>query len=104
MFGMVLKTSVNEFDFKVPILMVIMAAGFPSTGLSRFFVRVYYSDGTFNTWKVSKYGVISGQYFPVLSPNTGKYGPENNSVSGHFLRSTYLTIAVPIPEEEKKIT
>ena len=27
-------------------------------------------------WKVSKYGVISGPYFPVFSPNTGKYGPE----------------------------
>ena len=27
-------------------------------------------------WKVSKYGVISGPYSPVFSPNTGKYGPE----------------------------
>ena len=27
-------------------------------------------------WRVSKYGVFSGQYFPVFSPNTGKYGPE----------------------------
>ena len=26
--------------------------------------------------KVSKYGVSSGPYFPVLSPNIGKYGPE----------------------------
>ena len=25
---------------------------------------------------MSKYGVISGSYFPVFSPNTGKYGPE----------------------------
>ena len=25
---------------------------------------------------VSKYGVFSGPYFPVFSPNTGKYGPE----------------------------
>ena len=25
---------------------------------------------------MSKYGVISGPYFPVLSPNIGKYGPE----------------------------
>ena len=23
-----------------------------------------------------KYGVISGTYFPVFSPNTGKYGPD----------------------------
>ena len=33
------------------------------------------------TWKVSKYGVISGPYFPtkylsVFSPNAGKYEPE----------------------------
>ena len=25
---------------------------------------------------MSKYGIISGPYFPVFSPNTGKYGPE----------------------------
>ena len=25
---------------------------------------------------MSKYGVISGPYFPVFSPNTGKDGPE----------------------------
>ena len=24
-------------------------------------------------WKASKYGVFSGLYFPVFSPNTGKY-------------------------------
>ena len=27
-------------------------------------------------WKVSKHRVISGPYFPVFSPNTGKYGPD----------------------------
>ena len=27
-------------------------------------------------WKVSKYGVISGLYFPAFELNTGKYGPE----------------------------
>ena len=27
-------------------------------------------------WKLSKYGVISGPYFSVFSPNAGKYGPE----------------------------
>ena len=30
----------------------------------------------YTAWKVSKYGVISGPYSPVFSPNTGKYGPE----------------------------
>ena len=29
-----------------------------------------------SAWKVSKYGVISGPYSPVFSPNTGKFGPE----------------------------
>ena len=27
---------------------------------------------------MSEYEVISGPYFPVFSPNTGKYGPEIN--------------------------
>ena len=27
-------------------------------------------------WKVSKYGVFSGPYFPVFSPNAAKYEPE----------------------------
>ena len=27
-------------------------------------------------WKLSKYGVISGPYFTVFSPNAEKYGPE----------------------------
>ena len=29
-------------------------------------------------WKVSKYGVFSGPYFPVFSPNKGKNGQEKN--------------------------
>ena len=32
--------------------------------------------GSFTAWKVSKYGVISGPYFPVFSPNAGRCGPE----------------------------
>ena len=39
---------------------------------------------TITPWKVSKYGVFSGSYFPafglkylsIFSPNVGKYGPE----------------------------
>ena len=30
----------------------------------------------FAAWKVSKYRVFSGPYFPVFGLNTGKYGPE----------------------------
>ena len=40
-------------------------------------------------WKVSRYGGISGQYFPVFSPNAGKYGPE---IFGHFSRSAKVHI------------
>ena len=35
-------------------------------------------------WRVSKYEVISGLYFPVFSPNTGKYGPEITPYLGTF--------------------
>ena len=37
---------------------------------------ILYSGRYYTAWKVSKYGVLSGPYFPVFSPNTGKYGPE----------------------------
>ena len=30
----------------------------------------------YTAWKVSKYGVISGSYFPTANLKTGKYGPE----------------------------
>ena len=53
--------------------------------------------------KVSKYGVISGPYFPVFGLNTEIYGvnlrvqskyrkipTRNNSVFGHFSRSVGL--------------
>ena len=30
----------------------------------------------YTAWKVSKYGVIFGPYFPVFNANTGKYSPE----------------------------
>ena len=37
-----------------------------------------------------EYGVFSGPYFLVFSLNTGKYGPEKNSVFGHFSRSEHV--------------
>ena len=33
---------------------------------------------------MSKYRIFPGPYFTVFRPNTGKYGPEKNSVFGHF--------------------
>ena len=37
-----------------------------------------------SAWKVSKYGVLSGPYFPVFGLNTGKYGPEKTSYLNTF--------------------
>ena len=33
-------------------------------------------------WKVSKYEVLSGPYFPVFGLNTGKYGPRKTTSHG----------------------
>ena len=53
-----------------------------------------------------KYRVFSGPYFhalglnteylSVFSPNAGKYGPEKNSVFGHFSRSVSLIIVLRV--------
>ena len=41
-------------------------------------------DASVTARKVSKYGVISGPYFPVFRLNTGKYGPEITPYLGTF--------------------
>ena len=33
---------------------------------------------------MSKYGVFSGPYFPIFSPNTGKFGPEKTPYLDNF--------------------
>ena len=45
-------------------------------GKRNFCTKVDWYGLADTAWKVSKYGVISGRYFPVFSPNAGKYGPE----------------------------
>ena len=35
-------------------------------------------------WKVSKYGVFSGSYFPVFGLKTRKYGPEKSPYLDNF--------------------
>ena len=46
---------------------------------------------------------FSGPYFPLFSPNTGKYGPEN-SVFRHFLRSANVTkLTKDILESSRKV-
>ena len=39
-------------------------------------IKVRYRYVSFTASKVSKYGVFSGLYFPVLGLNAGKYGAE----------------------------
>ena len=59
-----------------------------------------HSNYSMTAWKVSKYGVISGPYFPIFGLNTAIYfvnlriqseyrkmWTRNNSVFGHFSRS-----------------
>ena len=48
------------------------------------FCEFHSSKNCFTTWKVSKYVVFSGPYFPKFSPNTGKYGPEKTPYLGTF--------------------
>ena len=48
------------------------------SGLYQFFSDRY------TAWKVSKYGVFSGPYFPVFGLNTKKYGPEKTPYSDTF--------------------
>ena len=56
-------------------------------------------------WKVSKYGVFSGPYFPAFGLNTERYGVplrikskcgkmrfRKNSAFGHFSRSVFLVL------------
>ena len=44
--------------------------------LQKYLLNVFAIPSSFTAWKVSKYGIISGPYFHVFSPNTVKYGPE----------------------------
>ena len=46
--------------------------------------------------KSVQYRVFSGPYFPVFSPNTGKYGPEKTL----YLDTFYTVNACFFPKEE----
>ena len=46
---------------------------------------------TYTAWKVSKYEVISGPYFPVFSPYTGKYGPEITPNTDSFYAISFFS-------------
>ena len=69
----------------------------------RFYLNFWPIKYANTAWKVSKYGVFSGPYFPALGLNTERYSvslhiqsecrkiwTKKNSVFGHFSRSATL--------------
>ena len=50
---------------------------------------------------MSKYRVFSGPYFPVFSPNNGKYGPEKSPYLGTF-RAVYTFKAFTKKQVDKR--
>ena len=62
-------------------------------------VRVYQSN---TAWKVSKYGVVSGPYFPVFGLDTGKYGPEVTPYLDTFHAVKGAVKSLYFKEETKK--
>ena len=68
------------------------------------------SNRTYTAWKVSKYGVFSGLYFPAFRLNTERYSvslriqskcrkmrTRRNSLFGHFSRSVILMFRTILP-------
>ena len=49
----------------------------------------------FTGWKISKCGVISGPYFPVFSPNSGKYGTEKPPYLGTLCSAGRTAFLIP---------
>ena len=57
-------------------------------------------------WKVSKYGVFSGPYFPVFSPNRGKYGQEKlriRSLLTQWIEEGQDIVQLKLHQKTKKI-
>ena len=46
--------------------------------------------------KISKYGVFSVPYFPVFSPNKGKYGPEKTQYLDTFHSVSRIFFAIAL--------
>ena len=57
-------------SLRISSMTALLKSHFPN-----YLLKIFPSD-IYTGWKVSKYGVISGPYFPVFGLNTGKYGPE----------------------------
>ena len=54
------------------------------------------SVGILTVWKLSKYGVTSGSYFPVFGLKTGKHGPEITPYLDKFHAVTVTGIDISI--------
>ena len=61
---------VTSFSF---FFMMGIVLSFSIVTFNNTLCRLLVTD-TVTAWKMSKYGVFSGPYFFVFSPNTGKYG------------------------------
>ena len=66
------------------------------------YVRIVSFRKPSTAWKVSKYRVISGPYFPVFSPNTGQYGPEITPYLDTFHAVTYFLVTYLIVSKGEK--
>ena len=65
----------NIWNMSFPLLSPMFSSFyFILINISSFFDKARIIS--FTVWKLSKYVVISGSYFPILEPNTGKYLPE----------------------------
>ena len=53
-----------------------------------------------SAWKVAKYGVISGPYFPVFSPNTEKCGPQKTAENITIVENSNIDIDLVCLHEE----
>ena len=54
-------------------------------------------------WKVSKYGVLSGPYFPAFGLNTGKYGPEITPHLDTFHALLFANLRMKVSSISKEI-
>ena len=61
-----------------------MRVTFAPDQVSQCFVHRILANRMITAWKVSKYGVFSGPYFPAFGLNTGKYGPAKSPHLGTF--------------------
>ena len=70
-----------------------LSLNIPSSGwnvLKEIIIFCFKNRGIFTAWKLSKYGVFSGPYFPAfgkIQSECGKTQARKNSVFGHFSRS-----------------